>query len=37
MIGMKSAGDMVPRLGEIHRSRASAPTMRPVASSTTGW
>ena len=27
---MNSAGDMVPRSGEIQRRRASAPTMRPV-------
>ncbi len=35
--GMNSLGDTTPRRAWCHRTRASTPTMRPVASSTSGW
>jgi hypothetical protein len=35
--GMKRAGEMKPSCGSFQRSRASAPTMRPLAMSTCGW
>ena len=35
--GMKTPGGTMPRVGLFQRTRASAPTMLPVARSTTGW
>ena len=36
-IGMNSDGNTMPRAGSSHRSSASAPVMRSVASETLGW